>query len=149
MCPRGPCAAANRLRPGTQPTLQEEKGGAGVYSMDERALWEAVTPAERRDILPEIWGGHNIADFVDPDIEARLEALERDEDAAAAAWETAQEVRAGFCQVQVHRRVACWEQPPGQCHCSHVTASLLGCVDGSHSVGQAVSCSDIILQLLC
>ena len=49
--------------------------------------------AERRDILPEIWSGHNVADFVDPDIEERLEALERDEDAAATAWEAAQEVR--------------------------------------------------------
>ena len=60
--------------------------------MDERLLWEGVKADERRDILPEILGGHNIADFVDPDIEERLAALEREEDAAAEAWEAAQEV---------------------------------------------------------
>ena len=29
-----------------QPTLQEEKGGAGVYSMDDRVLWETVAPGQ-------------------------------------------------------------------------------------------------------
>jgi len=64
-----------------------------VYSMDERVLWDSVKEDERRDILPELWGGHNIADFVDPDIEERLAALEREEELAAAAWEETQEVR--------------------------------------------------------
>ena len=31
-------------------------------------------------MVPEIWGGHNIADFVDPDIDARLAALQAEED---------------------------------------------------------------------
>ena len=39
---------------------------------------------QRHDVLPEIWSGHNVADFVDPDIDEKLRALERDEDAAAA-----------------------------------------------------------------
>ncbi len=64
-----------------------------MYSMDERVLWDSVKEDERRDILPELWGGHNIADFVDPDIEERLAALEREEELAAAAWEETQEVR--------------------------------------------------------
>lgn len=55
-------------------------------------LWAGVKEDERRDILPEVWGSHNIADFVDPDIEERLAALEREEDAAAAEWEEVQEV---------------------------------------------------------
>ncbi len=38
-------------------------------------------------MLPEIWSGHNVADFVDPDIDEKLRALERDEDAAAAEHE--------------------------------------------------------------
>ena len=42
---------------------------------------------QRHDVLPEIWSGHNIADFVDPDIDEKLRALERDEDAAAAEHE--------------------------------------------------------------
>lgn len=33
--------------------------------------------------MPEIYNGKNIADFIDPDIEAKLEALEREEDALA------------------------------------------------------------------
>lgn len=35
------------------------------------------------DVIPEIYNGKNIADFIDPDIEARLEALEREEEALA------------------------------------------------------------------
>lgn len=54
--------------------------------MDDRELWTAVVDGERRDVLPEMWSGHNIADFVDSDIDARLAALESEEDAAAAAW---------------------------------------------------------------
>lgn len=69
-----------------QRAIQEEKGGAGVYSMDDRELWTAVADDERRDVQPEMWSGHNIADFVDTDIEARLAALEQEEDAAEAAW---------------------------------------------------------------
>lgn len=44
-------------------------------------------PEWKYDVMPEIWDGHNIADFVDPDIDAKLEALEREEDALAAEWE--------------------------------------------------------------
>lgn len=54
--------------------------------MDDRELWTAVVDGERRDVLPEMWSGHNIADFVDSDIDARLAALDTEEDAAAAAW---------------------------------------------------------------
>ena len=32
------------------------------------------------DIMPEIIDGKNIADFIDPDIEEKLEALEREEE---------------------------------------------------------------------
>jgi nucleolar GTP-binding protein len=47
------------------------KGGAEDYilSNDE---W-------RNDIIPEIMDGKNIADFIDPDIAEKLEALEREE----------------------------------------------------------------------
>lgn len=36
------------------------------------------------DIIPEFMNGKNVADFIDPDIEARLEALEREEEALEA-----------------------------------------------------------------
>ncbi|KAG9073860.1 Nucleolar GTP-binding protein 1 [Ceratobasidium sp. UAMH 11750] len=32
------------------------------------------------DVIPEIWQGKNVADFIDPDIEAKLEALEAEEE---------------------------------------------------------------------
>ena len=35
------------------------------------------------DIMPEIMDGKNIADFIDPDIEEKLEALEREEERLA------------------------------------------------------------------
>lgn len=30
--------------------------------------WDLSNPEEKYDVIPEIWEGHNVADFVDPDI---------------------------------------------------------------------------------
>ena len=65
--------------------MQEENGGAGVYSADLRKHYMLDNPAWKRDIMPEIIDGKNIMDYVDPDIEAKLEALEMEEEALAAA----------------------------------------------------------------
>jgi len=57
----------------------EELGGAGVYSVD---LWRRSILEDdswKYDVIPEIMDGHNIADFVDPDIDKRLEELEKEE----------------------------------------------------------------------
>lgn len=35
---------------------------------------------EKYDIIPEIWNGHNVADYVDPDIMQKLEQLEKEEE---------------------------------------------------------------------
>lgn len=64
--------------------IQEEHGGAGVYSMDWRKLYKLRQKEFAYDIIPEIVDGKNIADFVDPDIEAKVAALEREEDAREA-----------------------------------------------------------------
>merc|ERR1712029_779047 len=37
------------------------------------------------DVIPETWQGHNIADFIDPDIMEKLEALEKEEEARERA----------------------------------------------------------------
>lgn len=37
-------------------------------------------PAWKEDVIPEIMDGKNIADFIDPDILEKLEALEREEE---------------------------------------------------------------------
>jgi len=65
--------------------VQEERGGAGVYSADMRKKWQLEDDSWKYDIMPEIMDGRNVADFVDPDIEAQLAQLEKEEDALAAA----------------------------------------------------------------
>ncbi|KAF4663198.1 Nucleolar GTP-binding protein 1 [Perkinsus chesapeaki] len=65
----------------TEKQLMERHGGAGVYSVDTRKHWELSNDEWKYDNVPEIMDGHNIADFVDPDIDAKLEALEREEEA--------------------------------------------------------------------
>jgi len=63
-----------------QKHIQEEQGGAGVYSMDHRELFDLKRPEWKQDIMPEILEGHNIIDFVDADIDAKLLELEREEE---------------------------------------------------------------------
>jgi nucleolar GTP-binding protein len=64
--------------------IQDERGGPGVYSMDWRKLYNLRKKEYAYDIIPEIVDGKNISDFVDPEIEAKLDALEREEDAREA-----------------------------------------------------------------
>ena len=71
-------------KPRTERDAQEEQGGAGVYSADDRQRWLLANPEWRHDVAPEIYLGHNVADFVDPDIDARLAELEREEAAQEA-----------------------------------------------------------------
>ncbi|RKO86081.1 hypothetical protein BDK51DRAFT_35301, partial [Blyttiomyces helicus] len=42
-------------------------------------LYQLKDNSWKYDIIPEIMDGKNIADFIDPDIEDKLEALEREE----------------------------------------------------------------------
>lgn len=75
--------------------LEAEQGGAGVYSSDLKSECRAL-PIEtlsqvytesyllanddwKNDVMPELMEGKNIADFVDADILARLEELEKEE----------------------------------------------------------------------
>ncbi|KAH8555656.1 GTP binding protein 4, partial [Umbelopsis sp. PMI_123] len=60
--------------------IEAENGGAGVYSADFKKKYDLADENWKYDVIPEIWEGHNVADFIDPDIEERLEALEREED---------------------------------------------------------------------
>ncbi|XP_064949367.1 nucleolar GTP-binding protein 1-like [Musa acuminata AAA Group] len=59
--------------------LEEENGGAGVYSANLRKHYILADEEWKEDIMPEILDGHNVYDFVDPDILLRLEELEREE----------------------------------------------------------------------
>ena len=42
--------------------------------------WMLADPKWKEDIIPEVMDGKNIADFIDPDILEKLEALEREEE---------------------------------------------------------------------
>ena len=48
--------------------------------MDLRKTWDLKNPEEAADVIPEIWEGKNIADFVDPDIMTKLAKLEQEEE---------------------------------------------------------------------
>lgn len=71
----------------TEKDLQEQNGGAGVYSSDLRKMYRLTEPEWKYDVMPEIMDGHNVLDFVDPDIEARLLELEQEEDELQAQHE--------------------------------------------------------------
>ena len=58
-------------------------GGPGVYSVDLRRHFMLHNPEWVGDTLPEFLDGKNVADFIDPDIERRLEELEREEEELA------------------------------------------------------------------
>lgn len=60
--------------------VQDENGGAGVHLVDMRADWQLENPEWKYDAIPELFDGKNVADFVDPDIEAKLAALEEEEE---------------------------------------------------------------------
>lgn len=60
--------------------IELEEGGPGVYT---RPHWKTYMLADdewKQDVMPEILDGKNIADFIDPDIAEKLEALEREEE---------------------------------------------------------------------
>ncbi|GAB4857161.1 hypothetical protein Ancab_015074 [Ancistrocladus abbreviatus] len=63
----------------TEKDLEDENGGAGVYSANLRKHYILANDEWKEDIMPEILDGHNVYDFVDPDILLRLEELEREE----------------------------------------------------------------------
>lgn len=75
--------------------IEAEHGGAGVYSMDWRKLYKLREKEFAYDIIPEIVDGKNIADFVDPEIEAKLEALEAEEDAREAVADVEMDAEVG------------------------------------------------------
>ncbi|KAL4229360.1 Nucleolar GTP-binding protein 1 [Mactra antiquata] len=50
------------------------------YVLDLRKTWDLPKPEEKYDVIPEIWEGHNVADFIDPDIMKKLDELEKEEE---------------------------------------------------------------------
>ncbi|CAG9813728.1 unnamed protein product [Phaedon cochleariae] len=50
------------------------------YVLDLAKHYTDIPEEERHDIIPEIWEGHNVADYIDPDIFEKLAELEREEE---------------------------------------------------------------------
>lgn len=59
--------------------VEEENGGAGVFSFDHREHWQLEKEEWKHDDIPEIFLGKNVLDYYDADIMERLEALENEE----------------------------------------------------------------------
>ncbi|XP_011379224.1 nucleolar GTP-binding protein 1 [Pteropus vampyrus] len=57
------------------------------YVLDLQKYWDIMNLSEKYDKIPEIWEGHNVADFIDPDIMKKLEELEKEDELRAAAGE--------------------------------------------------------------
>ncbi|KAH9978909.1 GTP binding protein 4 [Lactifluus volemus] len=60
--------------------VELEEGGAGVYNINLKKNYILANDEWKDDTIPEIMDGKNIADFIDPDIAEKLEALEREEE---------------------------------------------------------------------
>ncbi|KAL2941975.1 Nucleolar GTP-binding protein 1 [Bienertia sinuspersici] len=72
-------AEAEKKMRKTERDLENENGGAGVYSASLKKHYILANDEWKEDIMPEFLDGHNVYDFVDPDILHRLEELEREE----------------------------------------------------------------------
>jgi len=79
----------NMVSKKTARELMWENGGPGVWAPDYRVQYDLKDDDWKFDAIPEIFDGKNIADYIDPEIEAKLEALEREEDQLAAELEAA------------------------------------------------------------
>lgn len=60
--------------------IEEENGGAGVYNVDLKDKYLLENDEWKHDKVPEVFDGKNVYDFIDPDIEAKLAALEEEEE---------------------------------------------------------------------
>jgi nucleolar GTP-binding protein len=61
------------------------------YAMDFNKRFDLKNEEEKYDVIPEHWHGHNIADYVDPDIMKKLEELEKEEELRD---------QSGFCDLE-------------------------------------------------
>lgn len=67
----------------TERDIELEQGDD--YFLDMRKNYMLDNPNEKYDRIPEILDGHNIADFIDPDILQKLDELEKEEQQFEAA----------------------------------------------------------------
>ena len=67
-------------RPRLARDIEEQEGGAGVFNVDLKQKYLLKNEDWNHDKFPEILDGKNVYDYVDPEIEAKLAALEEEEE---------------------------------------------------------------------
>ena len=67
-------------RPRLAREIEEAEGGAGVFNVDLKQKYLLDNEDWKHDKVPEVFLGKNVYDFIDPDIEAKLAALEEEEE---------------------------------------------------------------------
>jgi nucleolar GTP-binding protein len=72
-------------RPKLERDIEAENGGAGVYNVNLKKNYILENDEWKQDKIPEIFNGRNVYDFIDPDIEAKLAALEEEEEQLEAS----------------------------------------------------------------
>mmetsp|Transcript_6579 Transcript_6579/g.6478 ORF Transcript_6579/g.6478 Transcript_6579/m.6478 type:complete len:642 (-) Transcript_6579:159-2084(-) len=60
--------------------IEAENGGAGVFNINLKDKYLLEDEEWKNDIMPEVLDGKNVYDFLDPDIAAKLQALEEEEE---------------------------------------------------------------------
>uniref|UniRef100_A0A8C4RVL8 Nucleolar GTP-binding protein 1 n=1 Tax=Erpetoichthys calabaricus TaxID=27687 RepID=A0A8C4RVL8_ERPCA len=68
--------------------------------------WDLMNKNEKYDKIPEIWEGHNISDYIDPDIMKKLEELEKEEDLREKAGEYESDTESEDEEMQEIRELA-------------------------------------------
>jgi nucleolar GTP-binding protein len=66
-------------RPKLMRDIEEENGGAGVFNINLKDNYLLENDEWKYDKIPETLDGKNVYDYIDPDIEAKLAALEEEE----------------------------------------------------------------------
>ncbi len=67
-------------RPRLARDIEEENGGAGVYNVNLKDQYLLEEDDWKYDRVPEVFDGKNVYDFIDPDIESKLAALEEEDE---------------------------------------------------------------------
>ncbi|KAG7891925.1 hypothetical protein KL936_001868 [Ogataea polymorpha] len=60
--------------------IEAENGGPGVFNINLKEKYLLEDEEWKNDVMPEILDGRNVYDFLDPEISAKLQALEEEEE---------------------------------------------------------------------
>jgi nucleolar GTP-binding protein len=65
--------------------IEADEGGAGVYNVNLKKNYILESNEWKQDKIPEMYNGKNVYDFIDPEIEEKLAALEAEEEQMQAS----------------------------------------------------------------